>query len=70
MSSLFDNLVEIEAARDAAVAVTHTLAETTHGGRTLDRIAGDLAVREGTLLLAHVNLGRPVLPPALAPTGR
>lgn len=69
MSSLFDHLVEIEAAKDAAVAATHTLAETTHGGRTSDRIAGSLAMREGTLL-ARVNLGRPVLPPAPVPAGR
>jgi hypothetical protein len=37
---------------------------------TVARIAGDLAVREGSLLLARVRLGLPVPPPASTPAGR
>jgi hypothetical protein len=37
---------------------------------TVARIAGDLAVREGTLLLARVRLGLPVPAPAPTPAVR
>jgi len=37
---------------------------------TVARIAGDMGVREGTLLLARVRLGLPVPAPASTPAGR
>lgn len=71
MSSLFDKLAEIEAAKAAvdgaktkeeSVVAARRLAEITHGGGTFDRIAGELAAR--------IHLGLPVPPPAPASAGR